>query len=74
MQLAAATDLPFLCVFRAGMKTPLSPTVSLDEGAYDLEDIDDGSEAKNEWDFTPDPSEARCELGSSCRVCVCCVP
>lgn len=48
---------------RAGIKTPLSPTLSLDEGAYDLDDEgDDGPEEpseKGEWDYSPDLSELK---------------
>ena len=51
------------CFIRAGIKTPLSPTLSLDEGAYDLDDEgDDGPEEpseKGEWDYSPDLSELK---------------
>lgn len=42
---------------RAGLKTPLSPTLSLDEGAYDLEEEGDEAPVKGEHDFFPDPRE-----------------
>ena len=44
--------------YRAGLKSPLSPTLSLDEGAYDLEEeADEASEQtaiKGEHDFIPE--------------------
>ena len=52
---------PFSFVHRVGRKTALSPTLSLDEGAYDLEEeADEASEqtpAKGEHDFLPEPQE-----------------
>ena len=49
-------------MYRTGLKTPLSPTLSLDEGAYDLdEEPDEASEqtpVKGEHDFIPEPREA----------------
>ena len=48
-------------VYRIGVKTPLSPTLSLDEGAYDLEEEpDEASEhspVKGEHDFIEDSKE-----------------
>ena len=50
----------YLCC-RAGFKSPLSPTLSLDEGAYDLEEEGDEASDQNalrgEQDFAPDPKE-----------------
>ena len=52
---------PFSFMPRVGRKTALSPTLSLDEGAYDLEEEgDEASEqtpAKGEHDFLPEPRE-----------------
>lgn len=48
---------------RAGLKTPLSPTLSLDEGAYDLEEepdeASDQSTNSGEYDFVTDPQETK---------------
>lgn len=51
----------YVILHRAGLKTPLSPTLSLDEGAYDLEEegdeTPDHTAIKGEHDFFPDPGE-----------------
>ena len=47
---------------RAGLKSPLSPTLSVDEGTYDLEEEGDEASDQNplrgEHDFTPDTRES----------------
>lgn len=53
-------DVHCFSLHRAGLKTPLSPTLSLDEGAYDLdEEVDEASDhtSKGEHDFVPEPRE-----------------
>ncbi len=47
---------PIITPHRAGIKTPLSPTASLDEGAYDLDDEEE--DQRGEWDYATNRSEA----------------